>query len=182
MQAVWLSLQIVVPVLFWSVYHYHKDRHLPEPVGNLVLCFLLGLGSAVVSRWLYAGLDLLHLRYDAVELGMTDLTGLLAFALLAIGPIEEFAKLIPFVIVVLRFRAFDEALDGIIYASFIAMGYATMENLHYLEYLTTIEAIARGFASPLVHVMFASIWGYYLARSYLRVDSGWVCRSSRRLL
>jgi RsiW-degrading membrane proteinase PrsW (M82 family) len=43
-----------------------------------------------------------------------------------------------------RFRAFDEDLDGIIYASFIAMGYATMENLHNLEYLTKNEAIARG--------------------------------------
>jgi RsiW-degrading membrane proteinase PrsW (M82 family) len=173
MHYVWYALQIVVPVLFWSAFHYHKDRHLPEPVGNLALCFFLGCLSAGISRLLYEGLGYLDLRYDAVELGLDNLGGLFAYAVLAIGPIEEFAKLLPFVVVVLRFSAFDEALDGIIYASFIALGYATVENLYYLQYLTTIEAVGRGFAAPLVHAMFASVWGYYLGRSYLGTGSLW---------
>lgn len=171
MHYVWFSLQIVLPVLFWSAYHYHKDRHLPEPAGNLALCFLLGCASAGISRLLYAGLGVLSLRYDALEFGDGNLPGLFAYALLAIGPIEELSKLLPFLFIVLRFRAFNEALDGIIYAAFIALGYATMENLHYLQYLTTLEAIARGFAGPLVHVMFASVWGYYLGRSFLRTGT-----------
>lgn len=76
-----LTLPIILPVVFWSIYHYHKDRHLPEPPVNLLLCFGFGL---------------------------------LAYSLLAIGPIEELAKLVPFLIFVRRFRAFDEPLDGII--------------------------------------------------------------------
>ncbi len=169
----WFLLQIVLPVLLWAAYHYYHDRHLPEPAANLVLCFLLGCGSAAISSWLYAGLGLVGLRFDALELGLGNLPRLLAYSMLAIGPIEELAKLLPFLLVVLRFRAFDEPLDGIVYASFIALGYATVENLHYLQFLTSVEAVARGFAAPLVHMMFASVWGYYVGRAYLRMSSWW---------
>lgn len=171
MEIAWFLLQILLPVLFWSAYHYHKDRHLPEPIGNLLLCFLLGGVAAMISRLLYTALDILQLRFDAIELGISNLPGLFAYAMLAIGPIEEFAKLLPFLLVALRFKAFDEPVDGIIYASFISLGYATAENLHYLQFLTSLEAVARGFAAPLVHVMFASVWGYYIGRAYLRHDS-----------
>jgi RsiW-degrading membrane proteinase PrsW (M82 family) len=86
---------------------------------------------------------------------------------LAIGPIEEFAKLLPFVLVIIRMKAFDEPLDGIIYASFIALGYAAAENVHYQQFLTPFEAAARGFAGPVVHILFASIWGHRIGCAHL---------------
>ena len=49
MQAELLLLPIVLPVVFWAGYHYHKDRHLPEPPDNLLLCFLLGMLAATVD-------------------------------------------------------------------------------------------------------------------------------------
>lgn len=168
MQHLMLIPQILLPVLFWSGYHYYKDRHLPEPVGNLLLCFGLGLLANGIARMLYEGVGILNLRYDALELAFNNLPGLFAYAILVIGPVEEIAKLIPFLLIVPRLKAFDEPLDGIIYASFIALGYATVENFYYLQFLTTFEAIGRGFAGPLVHIMFASIWGYYIGRAILR--------------
>ena len=121
--------------------------------------------AAAISKLMYIGLDPLGLRFDAVALGSENPLGLLAYALLAIGPIEEFAKLLPFVLVVLRFKAFDERLDGIIYASFIGLGYAATENLYYLDFLTPLESAARGFASPVVHILFASIWAYWITQA-----------------
>lgn len=158
---------VAVPVLFWAAYHYHKDRHLPEPPGNLLLTFALGMLAAGLSAALYSGLGLIGLRFDAGYLADTNAWGLLAYAVLAIGPIEEIAKLLPFLLVVLRFRDLDEPMDGIIYASFIGLGYAAVENWQYLEYLTTLEAIARGFASPVIHILFASIWGHWVTRAHL---------------
>ena len=160
-------LPVILPVLFWAFYHYHKDRHLPEPLTNLVLCFGLGLGAAVLSKLFYVGLEPLGLRFDAGALAEDTPIGLLAYSLLAIGPIEEIAKLLPFVLVVLRFKAFDEPLDGIIYASFIGLGYAASENIDYLDYLTPLEAAARGFASPVIHILFASIWAYWISNAWL---------------
>jgi RsiW-degrading membrane proteinase PrsW (M82 family) len=97
---------------------------------------------------------------------------LLLYALLAIGPIEELAKLVPFLLVIRRFREFDEPIDGIIYASFIALGFAAVENIFYFQHITKTEAIARGFAGPVVHIVFASVWGYYVGRA---------CIAGRRL-
>ena len=162
-----LCLPILLPVVFWALYHYHKDRHLPEPVGHLLLAFLLGTVAAGISKLLYLSLELFDLRFDASALADSDPAGLFAYALLAIGPIEEGAKMIPFVLVVLRLRVFDEPMDGIIYASFIGLGYAAVENWQYLDYLTVTEAYARGFASPVFHMVFASIWGHWITRAHL---------------
>lgn len=162
-----LILPIVAPVIFWAAYHYHKDRHLPEPPLNLLLCFALGIIAAGLSRLMYIGLEPFGLRFDAVALGIDNPLGLLAYALLVIGPIEEFAKLLPFVFIVLRFKALDEPLDGIIYASFIGLGYAAAENMYYLEFLSPLEAAARGFASPVVHILFASIWAHWITGAHL---------------
>lgn len=166
-----LTLPVVLPVIFWAAYHYHKDRHLPEPPGNLLLCFGLGIVAAGLSKAMYMGLEPLGLRLDAVALAETNGPALLAYAMLGIGPIEELAKMLPFLLVVIRLKAFDEPLDGIIYASFIALGYAAVENYHYMDFLTGLEAAARGFAGPVIHILFASIWAHWITQAWLRRDS-----------
>ena len=162
-----IILPVVVPVIFWAAYHLHKDRHLPEPPGNLLLCFALGIAASFLSRGMYMSLDWFGLRFDALELAATDATALFAYSMLAIGPIEELAKFLPFVLIVLRFKAFDEPMDGIIYASFIGLGYAAAENVYYLQFLSPIESIARGFAAPVVHMLFASIWGHWIGMAHI---------------
>lgn len=167
MSQVLLLLPIGLPALFWAGYHYHQDRHLPEPVGRLAAAFLLGMLGAAISQGLYVSLGWVGLRHDAGFLAETNIAALLAYALLAIGPIEEFSKLLPFTIVILRFREFDEVLDGIVYASFLGLGYAAVENWQYREFLTPLEAAARGFASPVVHIVFASLWAYRISAARL---------------
>jgi RsiW-degrading membrane proteinase PrsW (M82 family) len=162
-----LFVPVVLPVLFWAWYHYQKDRHLPEPVSHLFLAFLLGGVAFGLGKLMYLGLGALDLRYDAFLLAEQNPRGLLFYALFAIGPLEELAKLVPFLLVIRRFPEFDEPIDGIIYASFIALGFAAVENVVYFQFLTSGEALARGFAGPLVHIVFASIWGYYVGRACL---------------
>ena len=165
MRAELLLLPVFLPVMFWAAYHYHKDRDLPEPPGNLLLCLVLGVVAVALSKGMYVGLEPLGLRLDALALAESDGAALLLYCLLAIGPIEELAKLLPFLLVVRRFRAYDEPLDGIIYASFIALGYAAVENYYYLDYLTPLESAARGFAGPVIHILFASIWAYWITKA-----------------
>ena len=133
-------LPVVLPILFWNIYHYHKDRHLPEPVSSLVLAFGLGLLSSAISRRLYTALGWASLRYDAIVL-------------------------------VFWHRELDEPIDGIICASFVALGYAAVENVIYLGFLTHYEAAARGFAGPVVHMLFASIWGFTIGCTRIRGES-----------
>jgi protease PrsW len=170
-----LTLPVMLPVFFWAAYHYHKDRHLPEPAGNLILAFALGIGASFLSKGLYVALGWIGLRYDALALADSDPVALLAYSVLAIGPLEELSKMLPFIVVVLRMKAFDEPLDGIIYASFIALGFVAAENVYYLQFLTPLEAVARGFAGPVIHILFASIWGHWIGRAYLAGRSILVC-------
>ena len=169
-----ILLPVFVPVVFWIGYHLYVDRHIPEPAGHLALAFGLGVISFYLGILLYEALGLLNLRQDAFLLAESNLQALFAYSVLAIGPIEELVKMIPFLLVVLRFGEFDEPIDGIIYASFIALGFAAVENLHYLQFLSPVEAYARGFAGPVIHIVFASIWGYYIGRSYLCGQPVWV--------
>ncbi len=57
MQQLALICPIVIPVIFWAICHYHKDRHLPEPLGHLLLAFGLGMLAAGISQALYIGLE-----------------------------------------------------------------------------------------------------------------------------
>ena len=167
MDYVMATAPVVLPVLFWGAYHLYKDRHFPEPLGNLVLCFGLGFLSFYLGKTMYQGLDLIGLRFDAFGLAESNRAGLFIYSIVVIGAFEEIAKFVPFFLVALRFKAFDEPVDGIIYASFIALGFATVENIQYLQFLTDSEAIARGLAAPLVHIMFASIWAFNVGVAFL---------------
>lgn len=154
-------------MFFWIGYHYYKDRHLPEPPGHLLLAFILGIGSAYLATLLYRSLDFVDLRFDAFLLAETNPMGLFVYAVLGIGVIEELAKMIPFLLIIMYFKEFNEPIDGIIYASFIAIGFAAVENIQYIRSMTDTAAWARGFAGPVVHIVFASIWGYLIGRAYL---------------
>jgi RsiW-degrading membrane proteinase PrsW (M82 family) len=159
---------IAGPALFWAAYTYYQDRHKPEPIQYLALAFVLGLLGGCLGIHGYAGLEALGLRFDAFELAKDDRLGLFLYSIFGIGLVEELAKFLPFWIVLTRLKAFDEPVDGIIYASFVALGFASYENFAYLSGSGGMEALGRAIASPVVHVMFASIWGYAASRARMR--------------
>jgi RsiW-degrading membrane proteinase PrsW (M82 family) len=151
---------LVVPCFFWGAYHYYKDRHKPEPILMLVLAVVLGYLSAYIGLIMYGLLQAAGLNHDPVSLAEQSLVGLFWYTILVIGPVEEFAKFLPFALILARTRHFDEELDGIIYAAFIALGFALHENRYYLSVLDGGTAVARSLVSPIIHALFASIWGY----------------------
>ena len=47
---------VFAPALLWAAYHYHKDRHQPEPLVVLAALYVLGLAMAWVNAYGYEGL------------------------------------------------------------------------------------------------------------------------------
>jgi RsiW-degrading membrane proteinase PrsW (M82 family) len=158
---------IAGPTLFWAGYHYCRDRHRPEPFWALLLAYLLGIGSGYLGTLAYQGMELLGLRYDAVQLAEQNLLHLFAYSVLGIGLVEETVKILPFIVIIRWLPHFDDPLDGITYAAFIGLGFASFENYHYGEYFSGMLLLARGVASPMIHVAFASIWGYTVGRAVM---------------
>jgi protease PrsW len=161
---------IIAPTLFWIGYFYYKDRYQPEPVLKVALGYLLGFAAAFLCFKSYPLLaSLLGLPEDACLLMENQRALFFSYCLGVVGIMEEGFKFLPFILVIVRFKDFDERIDGIFYAAVISLGFASYENLHYLPLLEGFSLIGRALASPLTHTVFASIWGYYAGPAYLKL-------------
>ena len=158
---VWIFLSgIIAPAIFWICYFYYKDRFKPEPIQNLGLAYILGFAAGFICSRFYTLFPLIGITDYATVLMSGSRIEFLGYNLVFVGLVEEFFKYLPFTFIIIKFKEFDEKIDGIIYASVIALGFASFENLGYLTRLKGFELIGRAFASPLTHSIFASIWGY----------------------
>jgi RsiW-degrading membrane proteinase PrsW (M82 family) len=158
---------IIAPAFFWIGYFYYKDRFQPEPLINIGISYLLGFAAGFACIKSYNLLILLGLPGDASLLMERHGLPFLLYCLGVVGLLEELLKFLPFILIVIRLKAFDERVDGIIYASVIALGFASYENLHYLPLLDGFPLFGRAIASPLTHTIFASIWGYFAGTACL---------------
>ncbi|MCB0794166.1 MAG: PrsW family intramembrane metalloprotease [Flavobacteriales bacterium] len=87
------------------------------------------------------------------------------YAFLAIGLIEEGAKLIPLLFIWLTTEEVNEPFDMVLYASISALGFAFVENINYL-YITDLGAVmGRTLYASVAHMTFSSIIGYGIAIS-----------------
>ena len=163
-----LVAAIIAPAAFWIGYFYYKDRRRPEPLANLLEAFALGFLAGFLCIQFYAVLSRASLLvdYQDVLVRSTEMQ-FFSYSVVFVGLIEEIFKFLPFVLVILRLRAFDEAIDGIVYASALAVGFASFENLGYLPQMKGLAFLGRAIASPLTHAAFSSIWGYIVGKAYL---------------
>jgi RsiW-degrading membrane proteinase PrsW (M82 family) len=67
-------------------------------------------------------------------------------------------------------KNFDEYFDGIVYASFISLGFATVENIMYVMPGGIGTGIVRALISVPAHFLFGVILGYFL--SLAKFNSG----------
>lgn len=148
--------------LFWLMYFDVKDRLRPEPRRLLVLAFLIGGGSAFLGIAVYGLAGWSGLPHDP---GTTHVS-ILLYCLFLVGPIEEGVKFLVARGLVFRWRHFDEPIDGLIYASAVAIGFASVENVVYLPYLHWSAQLARALVSPLTHSLFSALWGFGTARAF----------------
>ncbi len=166
--SIWIILSgIIAPAIFWLGYLYFKDRLQPEPFLTTGMTYILGIFAAILAIQIFKILPKLGIPEDPSALMETNRLKFLLYSIALTGFIEELCKFLPFVVIVLRFTFFDEEIDGIIYASIIALGFASYENSRYLVYMDGLELFGRAFASPLTHAIFSSIWGYAIGVAWL---------------
>jgi RsiW-degrading membrane proteinase PrsW (M82 family) len=159
--AAWIYVSaIIAPALVWIFYFYYKDRFQPEPWRNLGLTYLLGLVAAFACVHFFKLLPFLGIPEDPSVLMEAHGWTFFFYSIGVTGIIEETFKFLPFLLIILRLKEFDEKIDGIVYASVIALGFASYENARYLAYMEGFQLLGRAVASPLTHTIFSSIWGY----------------------
>jgi len=156
---------IIFAAFFIGVLYLVKLRNYDiydkEPFGIMLASFLVGgVVSIIVTTILYSFVNVQHTFTQAFY---------------KVGLIEELAKLITFFLIYKIIRKhFDEIVDGVIYMSCIALGFAVIENISYaLASESPFSLLAmRAFTSTIGHMAFSGIMGVALF-VHFRVHKNW---------
>lgn len=151
----------ILPALLWLAFWLMEDRCDPEPKRYIFFCFLAGMVAVLLVLPLEKGL--------APYLGGAQL-------LLAWAAIEEVFKFGAAYVAALRFRVFDEPLDGVIYLVTAALGFSAMENVFFLlapaqdgDLLRTlVTGDLRFIGASLLHTLASATIGISLALSFYK--------------
>ena len=147
----------VLPTILIIAYILWFDRYNKEPVGLLIMLFVFGCLSVIPASFF----ESLTPRISSVH----TYFGLFLYCLLAIALIEEGVKFFTTKILAYRNSAFDEIYDGIIYCVMVSLGFATIENIMYVQAYGTSAALLRAITAVPAHTIFAVTMGYYLGLS-----------------
>ena len=152
-----------IPVPIYIVLVLWIDRYEAEPLWMLATAFFWGAFIATFFAFL------LNTTSGTIVGVLTNAEAGEAFAAVVSAPIvEEIGKaFILFILFFWRKDEFDGVVDGIVYASMAALGFAMSENILYYgkaaaagggEALTA-TLIVRGFFAPFSHPLFTSLTG-----------------------
>lgn len=156
--AIIITSLLPVAILLFAI--YRKDKVSPEPTGQLVKAFGYGVASVLPALALatIAGEAGLYSESDS-GFGNGIRTAFFGAAI----P-EETAKLLMLWLLLRRNRFFDENMDGIVYAVFVSLGFAALENIlclsNYSSNFLSI-GISRAFTAIPGHLCFGILMGYY---------------------
>ena len=118
-----------VPMFFFAYLVYWTDRYEREPLFLLGGVFLWGAIVAAGAAFLVNTILGLGIYTITASEAITDLTTGTMVAPLVEESLKGFAVLIVFLVF---HKEFDSILDGIIYASIAALGFAATENVYYI--------------------------------------------------
>jgi RsiW-degrading membrane proteinase PrsW (M82 family) len=147
----------------WLLYFRLKDRISPEPKRRIAQAFGLGMVAAGVAWLGYWGAAKAGFPPSPPE----DPGALIAYCMFVVGVVEEGAKFLVARFVCFRWKEFDERIDGLVYATAVALGFAAVENVLFLRALPWPHGLLRVLVSPLTHSLFAAVWGFGTARALL---------------
>lgn len=161
-----IIISALLPVVILISYIYWRDKNSPEPTKMLVKAFLYGVLSIFLSLCLSIPFGILGL-YPNENITVFDA---IRQSFIAAAIPEESAKLFMLWLLLRKNSFFDEKIDGIVYASFVSLGFAAVENIMYLSssenFVTT--SITRALFSVPGHFSFGILMGYFysMARFY----------------
>lgn len=146
----------VLPVVLLMVFIYRQDKYQKEPIKSLAKAFIGGMIAIPLDILIVSAIDWL--------LGNTWLANTVFFsAFLEAGIPEELSKFLIFMIFIWRDKNFDEYFDGIVYATFIGLGFACVENIEYVFSYGFSTGVVRALLSVPGHFLFGVLLGYFLS-------------------
>jgi len=145
-------------VVIIAAYIYYRDKYEKEPLHLLWKALLAGAFIVIpvifVERFLSLFLPLFPGILNAAYHGFV----VAAFT-------EESFKFLALFLLFWRTNVFNEKFDGIVYATFISLGFAGVENVMYVLEYGVNTGISRALTAVPAHAIFGVTMGFYAGQA-----------------
>ena len=151
----------LIPVIGLLIFIYFNDKKEKEPIWLLLLLFGVGAASVVsaIVLELIGGLILgAVFPTDSVIKGTLD-------AMLIVAPAEELGKFIVLRSITWKNKHFNYSYDAIVYAVFVSLGFAALENITYVFGSGVGTAFLRMFTAVPGHACFGVFMGFFYSKA-----------------
>lgn len=155
-----ILLASLAPVFIILFYIYFRDKYEKEPLRMLAKALVAGilivLPVIFVEQWLSA---------------MSPFSGRVGaaawHAFVVAGFTEELFKFAALFLLIWKSPSFNEKFDGIVYAVFVSLGFAAVENVMYVLEGGMQTAAIRALTAVPAHALFGVTMGYYLGIAHM---------------
>lgn len=151
-----LLILATAPVIIILIYVYIRDKYEKEPLGLLLKALLAGALTTIpiilVNSWL-----------EGYKVYFEGLQQVAYIAFVVAGFVEELFKFAALYLLIWGHREFNEKFDGIVYAVFISLGFALIENIMYVTNYGETTGYMRAFTAVPAHALFGVTMGYFFA-------------------
>ena len=149
----------ILPSILLGQYIYNKDKVEKEPGSLLIKLFLLGIVAVIITLALSLSLgEIFPILNAEREDGYFKL---FISTYIGVGVIEEGSKWLMLRLATWKNKNFTHIFDALVYAAFISLGFATVENVLYVINGGLTVAILRAILSVPGHFFFSIFMGYY---------------------
>lgn len=149
----------IAPVIFLLVFIYRQDKYEKEPLGLLLLAFFGGMIAIPIDLTL---VSLVNVVFYSETVFYS--------AFIEAGFCEELCKFCILFLLIWWNKNFNEHMDGIVYAVFVGLGFACVENVLYVLQAASTDfgtgvstGIVRALLSVPGHFLFAVVMGYFFS-------------------
>lgn len=142
----------VLPVVLLLVFIYRQDKYEKEPLGLLIRAFIGGMIAIPLDLWIVS-------LINSVFYSETVFYS----AFIEAGFCEELCKFVILFLTIWWNKNFNEYMDGIVYATFVSLGFACVENILYVFQGGVGTGIVRALLSVPGHFLFGVVMGYFFS-------------------
>jgi protease PrsW len=149
-----MFLIAIAPVVLISFYVWYRDRYEREPLRLVLTAMFAGVVIVVPVILVENFLSGFGSSYHGIQRAAYD-------AFVVAGMTEEAFKFVVLFFLVWRSREFNDKYDGIVYATFVSLGFAATENVMYVMQGGITTGIMRALTAVPAHAIFGITMGYY---------------------
>lgn len=144
----------LAPVFIIAFYIYNRDRYEKEPLSILLRALFIGFLCVIPVVIIE---NILTVLYK----GSAGINEAAYTAFIVAGFTEEAVKYIAFILFFRNNKNFNEKFDGIVYAVYISLGFAAIENILYVFSGGYGVGLMRALTAVPAHALFGVMMGYY---------------------